>query len=92
MYAREAVSRGGLGLPAWVVPAIVAGAGAGGTILAAKIAAGASTPKQEDIERQIRLQHQLELERAMVGQQQFERTSSLLMPAIGVLALVMLLR
>ena len=79
-------------LPAFVIPLIAILGGATATIVSAKIMAGASTPKQEEIEKQIRLQHQLELERRAMEQQQTQQTASFLMPVVGVLALIMLLR
>lgn len=60
--------------------------------LATRFISRPSSPSQEEIERQIKLQHQLEIERMLVQQRQTEQVASFALPAIGILALVMLLR
>lgn len=82
----------GLGIAPAVLAIILAGIGGASTILATRLAAGASSPKQKDIERQIRLQHQLDLERRAFEQKQTEQMGKFLLPAVGAFALVMLLR
>lgn len=90
MYARRPVD--GLGvLPVWVIPLITAGGAATATIASALIMRP-SSPKQEAIESQIKLQHELEIKRMLAQQQQTEQLMPYVLPAVGVVALVMLLR
>lgn len=91
MYSNTAVHGDGLGI-APIIPFIIAAAATiGGSVLAAKIAAGAG-PNQQEIEAQIRLQQQLQIERQTLEHEQTLQTASFLLPAVGALALVMLLR
>lgn len=94
MYEPRVTRRpGGLGfwtdfLTQFVLPVGATTAGA----LTTRFIARPSSPSQEDVERQIKLQHQLEIERMLVQQQQTGQVASFALPAIGILALVMLLR
>lgn len=70
------------------------GASVGGA-LATKYIVGGS-PSQKDIEKQMKLQQQLEIQRMVqqqaVQSQQTQEVGSYLLPALGVVALVMLLK
>lgn len=91
MYSDTAAQGDGLGV-VWFVPLIIAAAASvGGTLLAAKISAGAG-PSQKEIEAQIRLQQQLQIEQQTLAHEQTIETAGFLLPAVGALALVMLLR
>lgn len=83
----------GLGIADWVIPLITSvGASVGGA-LATKLIL---SPKKKDVEAQMKLQTQLDIQRMMAGQQiqqqQTAEVGSYLLPALGVVALVMLLR
>lgn len=83
----------GLGLAPWIIPIV---ASVGSSVAGALATKWLLSPKQKDIEAQMKLQTQLDIQRMMAGQQiQQQQTAdvgSYLVPALGVLALVMLLR
>lgn len=91
MYSDTAAQGDGLGIAPLIVAGIMAAATIGGSVLAAKIGAGAG-PDQQEIEAQIRLQQQLQIEQQTLAHEQTLQTAGFLLPAVGVLALVMLLR
>lgn len=95
MYVMRARNPEGLGLP-WFIPVIAAIGASTGSALAHRLISGPSSPSQKDIEKQLKLEQQLEIERQMqaaaIQQQQTEQLGKLLMPALGLVALVMLLR
>ncbi len=91
MYSDTSARGDGLGIAPIIIAAIAAAASIGGSALAAKIAAGAG-PDQEEFEAQIRLQQQLQIEQQALAHEQTLQTAGFLLPAVGVLALVMLLR
>ena len=67
----------------------------GGTIgsaFAVKLISGPSGPSQKEIEKQIRLQQQFEIQKAVMQQQQTRELMQYALPAAGLVALVMLLR
>lgn len=96
MYVMGARKPEGLGLAPWIVPLLVSIGGTAGGAFATRLIAGPSSPSQKDLEEQIRLQHRLEIQRQMqaaaIQRQQTAQLGSYLMPALGVAALVMLLR
>lgn len=85
----------GLGLP-WFIPIIAAVAGTVGSAAASRLISGPSSPSQKDIEEQIKLQHQLEIQRMFeqqrIQQQQVQQLSSVALPALALIGLVMILR
>lgn len=91
MYSDTTARGDGLGVLPIVFALIAAGATIGGTVLAAKIMAGAG-PDQKEIEAQLRLQQQLQIEQQTLAHEQTIQTTGFLLPAVGALALVMLLR
>ena len=91
MYSDTAAQGDGLGIAPLILVAITAAASIGGSALAAKIASGAG-PDQKEIEAQIRLQQQLQIEQQTLAHEQTIQTAGFLLPAVGALALVMLLR
>lgn len=96
MYVvRRAREPEGLGV-AWLIPLIVGIATSVGGAAATRLISGPSSPSQKQIEEQLKLQQQLEIQRMLeqerIQRQQVEQISKLAIPAIGAVALVMLLR
>lgn len=86
----------GLGLAPWIIPVLTSVGATVAGALTTRLLSGPSSPSQKDIEAQMKLQTQLDIQRMMAAQQvQQQQTSELgsyLLPALGVVALVMLLR
>lgn len=85
----------GLGL-FWLIPIIAAAAGTIGSAVATRLISGPSSPSQKQIEEQLKLQQRLEIEKMVtqqqLQQQQVEQIKQLAIPALGIAAVVMLLR
>lgn len=82
----------GLGIAPWLVDLIVGVGGSVSSAVATRLISRPSSPSQKEIEDQIRLQHQLEIERMLMQQQQTEQVAKYALPLVGLVALVMLLR
>lgn len=85
----------GLGIAPWIIPLVGSiGASVAGA-LATKYIVGGSGPSQKEVEKQMKLQQQEEIRRMVQAQAERargEETGGYLLPALGVVALVMLLR
>lgn len=85
----------GLGV-AWFIPIIAAAVSAFGGVAAQRLIHGPSSTSQKAVEEQIKLQHQLEIQRMLEQQkiqaQQTDQLSRYALPALGLVALVALLR
>jgi hypothetical protein len=85
----------GLGLPVFVIPLVAAVAGAFAGPAAARLFSGPSSTSQEAVEKQIKLQHELEikrmLEQSRIQSQQVDQLAPLVLPALGLFALVAVL-
>jgi len=88
--------RDGLGIADWVIPLLASIGGTVGGAVATRLLVGPSTPTQREVEAAIKAQTRADIERMYAGsqiqQQQVEELGPYLVPALGVLALVMLLR
>lgn len=85
----------GLGL-AWLVPLIVSIAGAFGSAAATRLISGPSSPSEKQIEAQLKLTQQLEIQKMVqqqqLQQQQIQQLAQYALPALGLVALVAILR
>lgn len=90
------VDADGLGIADWIVPLITSVGGAVGGAIATRAILGRPSPSQKEVEKQIRLQQELEIQRMLEQQriqsQQTQELGGYLLPAVGILALVMLMR
>lgn len=96
MMYTVAAPRDGLGIADWIVPLLTSVGGAVGGAVATRLIIGPSSPSQKEIEKQLKLQAQLDTQRAIQQQaiqsQQVQEVGSYLVPAVAILGLVMLLR
>lgn len=85
----------GLGF-AWVIPIIAAVASAFAGPVAVRLISGPSSTSQKAVEAQLKLQQQLEVQRMYeqqkIQQQQTEQLAKYALPALGLVALVAVLR
>lgn len=93
--ARPTREPDGLGL-AFIPMLILSLAGAIGSAAATRLISGPSSPSQKQIESQLKLQQQLEVERMIqeqqLQQQQVSQLAQYALPALGLVALVAVLR
>jgi hypothetical protein len=93
--ARPVKEPDGLGI-FWLIPILVAAAASVGTAAATRLISGPSSPSQKQVEAQLKLQQQLEIERMVqqqqLQQQQVQQLAKYALPALGLVALVAVLR
>lgn len=97
MYVlRPAREPEGLGIAPWLIPLIIGIATSAGGAVATRLISGPSSPSQRQVEAQLRLQQQLEIQRMQeqqrIQQQQTAQLAQYALPALGLVAVVMLLR
>lgn len=95
VITRPAREPEGLGV-AWLIPLIISLVTATGGAVATRLISGPSSPSQKRVEAQLKLQQQLEIQRMheqqKIQQQQTEQLGQYVLPALGLVALVMVLR
>lgn len=76
-------------MPLWLGGLI---ATAGGAVASALVSRASRSSEQKEIEKQIKLQHELEIQRMLVEQQSTGQAMSYAVPLLGGLVLLMFLR